>query len=136
MSKLKKNILRLRRLGKSFRQIEKELGCNRGLISYHCSKGQKEKFRQRLYSSRRIKKEFFVKLLGGKCERCGYDRYLEAFDFHHRHPDEKDIEIGDAIRQDLEVAKKEILKCMLLCANCHREIHADINTKKFKNLTA
>jgi DNA-binding CsgD family transcriptional regulator len=36
MSKYKEDIIRLRKQGKSYRKIENELGCSRGLISYHC----------------------------------------------------------------------------------------------------
>ena len=42
---MKNKILKLRSKGKSYREIEKILGCNRGLISYHCGKGRKEKVR-------------------------------------------------------------------------------------------
>ena len=41
--KLKEKILELRNLGKSYGEIEQELNCSRGLISYHCGEGQKEK---------------------------------------------------------------------------------------------
>lgn len=36
MSKYKDDIIRLRKQGKSYREIEKEIGCSRGNISYHC----------------------------------------------------------------------------------------------------
>ena len=40
---MKQDIFRLRSEGKSYRQIEKELGCSRSTISYHLGDGQKEK---------------------------------------------------------------------------------------------
>lgn len=42
----KENILRLRAEGKTYNQIQAELGCSKGTISYHCGEGQKEKNRK------------------------------------------------------------------------------------------
>ena len=66
---------------------------------------------------------------GGKCQRCGYNTYLGALDFHHINPDEKDFTIGNRDYKLIDCIH-EAEKCVLLCANCHREIHAglwDIN---------
>ena len=66
-----------------------------------------------------------VEYLGGKCIKCGYDKYLGALHFHHRDPSEKDITLFSA---SLSFAKfkKELDKCDLLCANCHAEIHGQV----------
>lgn len=70
---------------------------------------------------------------GGKCEKCGYKKSLAALEFHHKNPAEKDFAIADSKRRSFnELVKKELDKCMLVCANCHREIHEEINTKKYK----
>lgn len=64
---------------------------------------------------------------GGKCMICGYDRCLEALDFHHRDPQKKGFGLSDkGITRSWEKTRKEIDKCVLVCANCHREIHAGI----------
>lgn len=63
--------------------------------------------------------------LGGKCERCSYDRCLEALEFHHKEPGEKDFTIAHKLHWSLERLKKEVEKCHLLCANCHREVHVE-----------
>jgi len=61
---------------------------------------------------------------GGKCEICGYNKCLGALDFHHLNPNEKDFSISDSSKyHNLEEMKKEVDKCILVCANCHREIH-------------
>lgn len=44
---MKEQILKLRSEGKSYRQIQEELGCSSGTIAYHCGKGQKEKVRDK-----------------------------------------------------------------------------------------
>lgn len=75
---------------------------------------------------RRIKlKMKAVEYKGGKCEICGYKKCIDAFEFHHKDPGQKDFGIAsDGITLGWESVRKEIEKCMLLCANCHREIHA------------
>lgn len=64
---------------------------------------------------------------GGRCENCGYDRCAEALEFHHRDSSGKDFSISNKgyTRSWIRV-KEELDKCDLLCANCHREIHAQI----------
>ena len=57
------------------------------------------------------------------CMNCGYDRNQAALDFHHLDPNEKDFLIkGNHIKLD-DKTKQELDKCIVLCANCHREIH-------------
>lgn len=58
-----------------------------------------------------------------KCEICGEDRHY-VLDFHHRNPHEKDFNISKAYKNtNKETIMKEIEKCMVVCSNCHREIH-------------
>ncbi len=69
-----------------------------------------------------------VAYLGGKCEKCGYNRCHDAFDFHHRDPETKRFTIGGgAYSRRWEDIQKELDSCSLLCANCHRELHAREN---------
>lgn len=68
-----------------------------------------------------------VEFLGGKCCFCGYDRCLDALDFHHF--DEKTKKFGlsqNGMTRSWEKTKAELKKCILVCANCHREIHAGL----------
>ena len=69
----------------------------------------------------RVKKEM-VEYKGGKCEICSYNKSLRALQFHHKDPNEKDFNIGTKTNM-CEKIKKELDKCMLLCSNCHSEIH-------------
>ena len=66
-----------------------------------------------------------VDRLGGKCQVCGYDRCVEALEFHHVDPEEKAFNIGDRVTS-LEAILPELEKCVLVCANCHREIHCGL----------
>lgn len=72
------------------------------------------------------KKVEAVKSKGGKCTRCGYSGCIEALDFHHVDPSEK--EVGWEIMRywGQERMALELSKCILVCANCHREIHAEM----------
>ena len=61
---------------------------------------------------------------GGKCIRCGYDKCISALEFHHINPSEKDFGIGQyGSSKSFEKMKQEVDKCILLCCNCHRELH-------------
>jgi hypothetical protein len=47
-------------------------------------------------------------------------------EFHHRNPAEKDEDIARAVQAGwaLERLQAEVAKCVVLCANCHRKLHA------------
>ncbi|MEK7550826.1 MAG: hypothetical protein AAB535_03525 [Patescibacteria group bacterium] len=71
---------------------------------------------------RRKVKELAINLKGGKCQVCGYNRYQGALDLHHVNGT-KEFGISDkGYTRSWEKVKAEIGKCMLVCANCHREI--------------
>ena len=82
-SSMKEKILALRAQGLSYQSIVDKLKCSKGLVAYHCGDGQKEKSRERLFTSRRRRKEYFVKKFGGKCCQCGYNKCIDALEFHH-----------------------------------------------------
>lgn len=68
-----------------------------------------------------------VEYLGGKCQICGYDRCVEALDIHHKDPNKKLFGISqDGNTRSWDRVKSEIQQCILICANCHREVHAGI----------
>ena len=68
-----------------------------------------------------------INLKGSKCQLCGYDRCPEALEFHHLDEAEKDFGISDkGYTRSWSRMKKEIEKCLLLCANCHREVHSGL----------
>ena len=61
---------------------------------------------------------------GSKCQSCGYDRCKRALEFHHIDEGSKDFGIGfKGETRSWEKVKSELDKCILLCANCHREVH-------------
>ena len=63
-----------------------------------------------------------IEYKGGECEICGYNTCMRALSFHHKNPSEKDFTIsGKSL--SFEKLKEEVDKCMLVCSNCHCEIH-------------
>ena len=71
-----------------------------------------------------IKKQC-VEYKGGICEHCGENRQW-LLDFHHIDPNSKDFILSDRQNYKFETLKPEMDKCLLLCANCHRNIHKDM----------
>lgn len=68
-------------------------------------------------------KQKAVNVLGGICEICSYNKYVGALQFHHLDPKKKDFSISAAKNSSMERLLPEIMKCVLVCANCHFEIH-------------
>ncbi|MBI2096766.1 MAG: HNH endonuclease [Candidatus Sungbacteria bacterium] len=74
-------------------------------------------------------KEMAIEYKGGKCQICGYKKYSGAFDLHHI--DAKEKEFGIAAKgytRSWKKVKAELDKCILVCANCHREVEAGITS--------
>ena len=62
-----------------------------------------------------------IKFLGGHCVKCGYNKCPAALDYHHIDPSKKDINFVTAKHWSWKRLVEELKKCVLLCANCHRE---------------
>lgn len=71
----------------------------------------------------RDRKKQAIEYKGGKCELCGYSKCQGALEFHHKDPAEKDFILSAGKLTSFNKIKPELDKCMLLCANCHREQH-------------
>lgn len=68
-------------------------------------------------------KKALINRRGGKCEKCGYDKYMRALEFHHLDPMEKDFGISRTLTKSMATLIAETDKCILLCSNCHAEEH-------------
>jgi hypothetical protein len=65
-----------------------------------------------------------VNYKGGCCQICGYDKCLGALEFHHLDPSVKEFNLSRMKSSTFnEKITKELDKCIMVCANCHREIH-------------
>jgi hypothetical protein len=69
-----------------------------------------------------------VDAMGGKCQCCGYDKCLDALAFHHIDPKAKDLSFGGirANPTNWSNVVAELKKSVLVCHNCHSEIHAGV----------
>ena len=112
------------------REIEKECskhGKNNHVLDsqgrYRCKKCRVEAVQKR----RDLLKIKAVDYKGGKCERCGYSKYIGALEFHHRDPTQKDFGISHrGLTRSWKAMVVELDKCLLLCSNCHREVHSEL----------
>jgi hypothetical protein len=86
---------------------------------------------QRIKILNKIKQRY-----GIKCIKCGYDKNYSSLDFHHLNPNEKKINPAHIIHNRGNINKifEELDKCILLCANCHREIHQNKRSKDLMNI--
>ncbi len=65
---------------------------------------------------------------GGRCALCGYNKCERALTFHHLDPTIKEYNFAGNHGRKWEVIKAELDKCVLLCQNCHCEVHAGVRT--------
>jgi 5-methylcytosine-specific restriction endonuclease McrA len=74
---------------------------------------------------RRKLKKMSIDYCGGCCWLCGYDKYVGALHFHHANPETKSFGVSFSNSPvGWKKLKPELDKCVLVCSNCHAEIHA------------
>lgn len=92
-----------------------------GRGSYRCKQCRMDRVARR----RREIKRTLVEEAGGRCVICGYEKHLEALQFHHLDPSTKQFHLGQGgVSRSLARCRAEARKCALLCANCHAEVEA------------
>lgn len=123
------------RIDKPIEDFYRDKSYNDGIgRSYSCKKCAKKyqreynrKNRKKVTDASRNKrrriKSILVEENGGKCIICGYNRYPGALEFHHRDPNEKDLHVSST---GIHKAREEAKKCILVCSNCHMELHGGI----------
>ena len=120
--------------GKEFEHHRKRkacLECTPSKNTYDSEEEKKAARRRQLVANtqrRRDKvKDMSIEYKGGKCQVCGYDKCKGALEFHHLDPKEKDFGISSkGYTRAWDAIKQELDKCIMVCANCHREIHNGI----------
>ncbi len=89
----------------------------------------KDKDKQREYQKLRIRrivrenKEMALDYLSRGCVVCGED-FPGCLDFHHTDPGKKEFGVSRILHHSSGSVMKEVSKCVVLCANCHRKLHA------------
>lgn len=72
---------------------------------------------------KRQKKLWAIEYLGGCCSSCGGTFHPSIYEFHHLDPMTKDRDPSKMLQLSQGRLQKELDKCKLLCANCHRLEH-------------
>jgi hypothetical protein len=129
MTTLKEQIIKLYSEGKSYKQIQAEINCSLSSINYYINPEGKTKNDKRRKKNRNLYKQECRDILGAKCMICGYNKCQNALHFHHIDPKTKSFTVSDAFARKTysqEEVEAEIKKCVLVCANCHTEIHAEL----------
>ena len=101
--------------------------CTKAYTALHNKKNYKKYYDK--YTKKAVKRawqrgqEFFNRYKGFcGCKKCGDKRHY-VLDFHHIDPNTKQRPITYYKHLSMEVLKKEIRNCEVLCSNCHREKH-------------
>jgi 5-methylcytosine-specific restriction endonuclease McrA len=88
---------------------------------------RKEYIKKAVDKRRKKIKTLAVAHKGGKCQFCGYNRCVGALEFHHIDPKSKNFGLGQSgLTRSWERTKNELDLCLLVCSNCHKEIHAGL----------
>ncbi len=76
------------------------------------------------------RKQKLIESMGGKCQICGYNKYLRALCFHHIDPVSKKISLDmrHLSNRSWKEVEIEAQKCQLLCMNCHMELHDTVKS--------
>lgn len=101
-----------------------------GLTPFSDGAGKRSRCRKCIIDAvnkrRRKLKQLAVEYCGGKCTICGYSKCIGALHFHHVNPTTKNFSISsDGNTRSWVEIKNELDKCILVCANCHAELHTN-----------
>jgi len=78
-----------------------------------------------VHKRRRMIRQKALDYKGGRCEICRYNKCSDALEFHHADSSSKDFSISEkGYTRSWQKVKEELDKCILVCSNCHRELHA------------
>lgn len=109
------------------------LACGKEYVYKNCGACNKTICGSCAVNLRRFKvKRTMLEYKGGKCQICGFDKYLASLAFHHTAND-KSFEISGDHSRSWENIRKELDKCVLLCQNCHAEEHERIDIIRRKD---
>lgn len=99
---------------------------NQRKLSRKHYKNNKDYYKEKNRINKKKSKEWFKKFLENKCCTICKESDSATFDFHHLDPNKKEHNIGKLAGTTYSIKKlqKELEKCVLLCSNCHRKVHA------------
>lgn len=116
-------------------QYEKAKASRRLLVCVTCKRdyvypfGSTKKYCPNCYL--KVKREKLklkaVAYLGNECQECGYKKCRQALHFHHLRDKHRSISQMITRSYAWNRIQSELDKCILLCSNCHAEIHYGTN---------
>lgn len=118
-----------------YRESHPEMARKAALIYYYNNKekaaikakqwreNNRDYIRDKQRETKRQRKEWAIQYLGGLCKDCKQTFHPAIYEFHHRIPEEKDRDPSKMLQLSIKRLQKELDKCDLLCANCHRLTH-------------
>jgi hypothetical protein len=114
--------------------VKEQRKCKKhGMFIHYLNKGKKSSWKcqkcntEYVTESRRRNKLKLIEAFGGKCSKCAYNRYAGSLEFHHTDPSQKDFGLSSGGNSwSYKRMFAEAQKCILVCSNCHKEIHAGI----------
>lgn len=113
-----------------YQKIASFMGCSKNNVKYHLSPSQRDYYKSKRRENKRKRMTELKLKHGGKCKICEYNKCFDALQFHHTNPSNK---IGEVSKLYFSKSKKaafeEADKCILICANCHAEIHSKLVEK-------
>lgn len=123
--------------GKEFEHTRRRVNCFECSPSRNKYENEDERIKERrkqvvanVQRRREKVKKLSIEYKGGKCQICGYNKCVDALEFHHLNPEEKEFGISSkGYTRSWEKVQQELDKCILLCSNCHREVHHKENEK-------
>jgi len=90
-------------------------------------KNNKRKERKRIANRKHELKSWFKQYKSTlKCTKCG-ETHRACLEFHHKNMEKKEFDLSESTLRkgySKERILKEIEKCIVLCANCHRKLHS------------
>lgn len=93
---------------------------------YHSNLEQKEKRKKRERERSNKNREAFRKWKETLSCRVCNESCSFCLEFHHLNSSNKDFTISNITSKNLSYIQKETAKCIVLCSNCHKKVHADI----------
>ena len=106
-----------------------EMNCKKhGLTSFFEKTDGKKRCKkcasEAVVKCRQNSKQKLVEIFGGACSNCGYNKCQQVLQFHHTDPRNKKFNISKkGMCRNWDALLEEANKCVLLCANCHLELH-------------
>lgn len=79
---------------------------------------------QKMIERKKRAKQKAVDLHNNKCAKCSQSFPLAVYDFHHLDPTTKLDRVNFTLTWDKILV--ELSKCIMLCANCHRITHHEL----------